>query len=51
VHHAYAKHAEVTVPSLDEWERGWSEKLKPETLKVEMPRRDNVVLMPKQVAA
>jgi len=23
VHRAYAKHAEVTVPSLDEWERNW----------------------------
>ena len=23
VHHAYAKHAEVTVPSLDDWERTW----------------------------
>ncbi|MBU6401922.1 MAG: tyrosine-type recombinase/integrase [Verrucomicrobia bacterium] len=24
VHHAYAKHAEVTVPSLDDWEKEWS---------------------------
>jgi integrase len=23
VHHAYSKHAEVTVPSLDDWEKGW----------------------------
>jgi hypothetical protein len=23
VHHAYAKHAEVTVPSLDDWEIHW----------------------------
>ena len=23
VHHAYAKHAEVTVPSLDDWEKQW----------------------------
>jgi hypothetical protein len=23
VHHAYAKHAEVTVPSLDDWEKNW----------------------------
>lgn len=23
VHHAYAKHAEVTVPSLDDWESQW----------------------------
>jgi len=25
VHHAYAKHAEVTVPSLDEWEKQWKD--------------------------
>lgn len=23
VHHAYSKHAEVTVPSLDDWEKAW----------------------------
>jgi hypothetical protein len=23
VHRAYAKHAEVTVPSLDDWEKEW----------------------------
>jgi hypothetical protein len=23
VHHAYSKHAEVTAPSLDDWEREW----------------------------
>jgi hypothetical protein len=23
VHHAYSKHAEVTVPSLDNWEKEW----------------------------
>jgi hypothetical protein len=23
VHRAYAKHAEVTVPPLDDWEKGW----------------------------
>jgi hypothetical protein len=23
VHHAYSKHAEVTVPSLDDWEKRW----------------------------
>jgi hypothetical protein len=43
VHHAYAKHAEVTVSSLDDWEKGWNEKLKAETLEPEMP-------MPKLVA-
>jgi hypothetical protein len=26
VHRAYAKHAEVTVPSLDDWEKDWQEK-------------------------
>jgi hypothetical protein len=25
VSHAYAKHAEVTVPSLDNWEKDWGE--------------------------
>jgi integrase len=25
VHHAYSRHAEVTVPSLDDWEREWKE--------------------------
>ena len=25
VHRAYAKHAEVTVPSLDDWEKVWQE--------------------------
>jgi Zn/Cd-binding protein ZinT len=25
VHNAYAKHAEVTVPSLDDWEKNWQE--------------------------
>lgn len=37
MHRAYAKHPEVTVPSLDDWEKGWQEKLKAETLKPEMP--------------
>jgi hypothetical protein len=23
VHHAYSKHAEVTVPPLDDWEKEW----------------------------
>ena len=27
VHRAYAKHAEVTVPSLDDWEKDWRENL------------------------
>jgi site-specific recombinase XerD len=25
VHHAYSKHAEVTVPSLDDWEKDWQD--------------------------
>jgi hypothetical protein len=25
VHHAYSKHAEVTVPSLDDWEKDWEQ--------------------------
>ncbi len=25
VHHAYPNHAEVTVPSLDDWEKQWKE--------------------------
>jgi hypothetical protein len=25
VHHAYSKRAEVTVPSLDDWEKQWRE--------------------------
>jgi hypothetical protein len=50
VHHAYAKHAEVTVPSLDEWEKGWKEKQKPEMPKVELPLPDNVVPLPKLAA-
>jgi hypothetical protein len=27
-----------TVPSLDDWEKGWNEKLKADTLKPEMPK-------------
>jgi integrase len=38
VHHAYARHAEVTVPSLDDWEKRWTENLKSEKLKPEMPK-------------
>ena len=33
-HHAYSKHAEVTVPSLDGWEKGWKEKLIDYTIKL-----------------
>ena len=34
VHHAYAKHAEVTVPSLDDWEKDWRENPQPKSLPV-----------------
>jgi hypothetical protein len=27
VHYAYSKHAEVTVPSLDDWEKEWEKTL------------------------
>jgi len=33
------------VPWLDEWEKGWNEKLKAETLKAEMPMPGNIVPM------
>ena len=33
-----ARRGEVAVPWLDEWEKGWNEKLKAETLKPEMPK-------------
>ena len=39
VHHAYSKHAEVTVPSLDDWEKEWQENpqhnMKPKLLPVD----------------
>ena len=34
VHHAYSKNAEVTVPSLDDWEKQW----KGQSEKIEMPK-------------
>ena len=37
MHHVYSKHDEVTVPSLDDWEKAWKEKLKAEALKLEIP--------------
>jgi hypothetical protein len=37
VHHAYSKRAEVTVPSLDDWEKNWS-KAESGKQKAEMPR-------------
>ena len=45
VHHAYSKHAEVTVPSLDDWEKKWNEKLK-----AEMPMSENILPMTRLVA-
>jgi integrase len=41
VHRAYAKHAEVTVPSLDDWEKDWQENpqrsVQPKLLPVDFP--------------
>ena len=39
VHHAYSKHAEVTVPSLDDWEKEWGkvENQKPK-VEIKAPR-------------
>ena len=34
VHRAYAKHAEVTVPSLDDWEREWEKNAQSKLLPV-----------------
>ena len=50
VHYAYSKRAEVTVPSLDDWEKGWNEKVKPEMPKVEVPILDNIVPLRKLAA-
>ena len=36
VHHAYSKNAEVTVPSLEDWEKGW--KQRPEAGALPMPK-------------
>jgi hypothetical protein len=39
MHHAYSKHAEVTVPSLDDWEKEWGNnsqhKVQPKLLPVD----------------
>ena len=37
MHHAYSKHAEVTVPCLDDWEKGWNQNLESGKQKAEMP--------------
>jgi hypothetical protein len=43
VHHAYSKHAEVTVPSLDDWEKQWKqnpqEMQKPKLVPLDFRRR------------
>ena len=43
VHHAYSKHAEVTVPSLDDWEKEWQKNpqgvAKPKLLRVDFRGR------------
>jgi len=44
VHHAYSKHAEVTVPSLDDWERQWKQNsqkiIKPAVVQVDFQARN-----------
>ena len=37
VHHAYSKHAEVTVPSLDDWEKEWKDHLQHATTSMLLP--------------
>jgi len=39
VHHAYSKHAEVTVPSLDDWEKEWG-KNSPRSVPAKLPLVD-----------
>jgi integrase len=45
VHHAYSKHAEVTVPSLDDWEKEWKKSpqgiAQPKVLPVDFQSRQN----------
>ena len=45
VHHAYSKHAEVTVPSLDDWEKQWKENpqkiAKPAVVQVDFKAQQN----------
>jgi integrase len=45
VHHAYSKHAEVTVPSLDDWEKQWQKNpqgvTKPAVVQVDFQRQVN----------
>ena len=36
MHHAYSKHAEVTVPCLDDWEKRWEENVESGKQKAEM---------------
>jgi site-specific recombinase XerD len=49
VHHAYAKHAEVTVPSLDDWEKQWKENphgaAKPKLVPVDFHGRPTAMLV------
>ena len=45
VHHAYSKHAEVTVPSLDDWEKQWKKNpqgiVKPAVMQVDFRVEDS----------
>ena len=47
VHHAYSRHAEVTVPSLDDWEKQWRDNpqqmLQPKVLPVDFGTRPRYV--------
>ncbi len=46
MHHAYSKHAEVTVPSLDDWEKQWRENpqkiTKPAVVQVDFKAQQNI---------
>ena len=57
VHHAYSKHAEVTVPSLDDWEKQWKknpqgmEKPKVVAVDFEAPAAGNLAIEPTAAVA
>ena len=50
VHHAYAKRAEVTVPSLDEWEHAWRNHSAPASTAVVLPVDFSARLVPREPA-
>jgi integrase len=55
VHHAYSKHAEVTVPSLDDWEKQWEKNpqqiLQPKVLPVDFRSQPIVPAAPDRETA